>query len=199
MSDWTDDRSAVEFVAGNEDARDAIMSGEGYGRVLIRIAVRMGRNARMEDDAVGWYAEIIHDLWLKRADIRERDNPRAIKTYMRLAVRSRMTSFISRRRRREAVMAGDERCLEETADPAAAVPELEGITTLAVRKLSARQREAICRQALLGQTPREIAEDWGTTSAAVRNVLCRARGRVREHLEGEDPELVRRYGGRGCR
>ena len=166
----TDARLVDRVRAGSDDAFAQIVAR--YREPLTGFAARLlgGRHADAED--------VVQDAFIRALPaLRASDRPMVLRPWLYMIVRNR--AFDLRRAQRPtdpserlALVPAPDRA--DPAVDAAARAEL-ALVVAELGRLPERQRLALVRRELGGVTHRELAEELGTTVAATKSLLVRAR------------------------
>jgi RNA polymerase sigma factor (sigma-70 family) len=165
----SDARLAALAGDGHERAYEAIV--ERYRRELLRHAQRLVSEARAED-------VLQHALLAAWAALRRGDEVRDLRPWLHRIVHNMSLNAVRGGRDeyaelRESMQVGD--APEEEFERRAIVRD----TLAALAELPERQREALLRVAVQGRSQEEVAEDFGLTHGAVRQLVHRARTTLR--------------------
>ncbi len=154
---------------GHERAYEAIL--ERYRRELLRHAQRVVGEARAED-------VLQHALLAAWAALRRGDEVRDLRPWLHRIVHNTSLNALRGGRDeyaelRESMQVGD--APEDELERRAIVRD----TLAALAALPERQREALLRVAVQGRSQEEVAEDFGLSHGAVRQLVHRARTTLR--------------------
>jgi RNA polymerase sigma factor (sigma-70 family) len=165
----SDARLAALARDGHERAYEAIV--ERYRRELLRHAQRVVSEARAED-------VLQHALLAAWAALRRGDEVRDLRPWLHRIVHNTSLNALRGGRDeyaelRESMQVGD--APEDEIERRAIVRD----TLEALAALPERQREALLRVAVQGRSQEEVAEDFGLSHGAVRQLVHRARSTLR--------------------
>jgi RNA polymerase sigma factor (sigma-70 family) len=165
----SDARLAALARDGHERAYEAIV--ERYRRELLRHAQRVVGETRAED-------VLQHALLAAWAALRRGDEVRDLRPWLhRIAHNTSLNALRGGRDEyaelRESMQVGD--APEDEMERRAIVRD----TLAALAALPERQREALLRVAVQGRSQEEVAEDFGLSHGAVRQLVHRARSTLR--------------------
>jgi RNA polymerase sigma factor (sigma-70 family) len=165
----SDARLAALARDGHERAYEAIV--ERYRRELLRHAQRVVDEARAED-------VLQHALLASWAALRRGDEVRDLRPWLHRIVHNTSLNTLRGGRDeyaelRESMQVGD--APEDEIERRAIVRD----TLTALAALPERQREALLRVAVQGRSQEEVAEDFGLSHGAVRQLVHRARTTLR--------------------
>jgi RNA polymerase sigma factor (sigma-70 family) len=165
----SDARLAALARDGHERAYEGIV--ERYRRELLRHAQRVVGEARAED-------VLQHALLAAWAALRRGDEVRDLRPWLHRIVHNTSLNALRGGRDeyaelRESMQVGD--APEEEVERRAIVRD----TLAALAALPERQREALLRVAVQGHSQEEVAEDFGLSHGAVRQLVHRARTTLR--------------------
>jgi RNA polymerase sigma factor (sigma-70 family) len=165
----SDARLAALARDGHERAYEAIV--ERYRRELLRHSQRVVSEARAED-------VLQHALLAAWAALRRGDEVRDLRPWLHRIVHNTSLNALRSGRDeyaelRESMQVGD--APEDEIERRAIVRD----TLEALAALPERQREALLRVAVQGQSQEEVAEDFGLSHGAVRQLVHRARTTLR--------------------
>jgi RNA polymerase sigma factor (sigma-70 family) len=165
----SDARLAALARDGHERAYEAIV--ERYRRELLRHAQRVVSEARAED-------VLQHALLAAWAALRRGDEVRDLRPWLHRIVHNTSLNALRGGRDeyaelRESMQVGD--APEDEIERRAIVRD----TLEALAALPERQREALLRVAVQGRSQEEVAEDFGLSHGAVRQLVHRARTTLR--------------------
>jgi RNA polymerase sigma factor (sigma-70 family) len=165
----SDARLAALARDGHERAYEAIV--ERYRRELLRHAQRVVGEARAED-------VLQHALLAAWAALRRGDEVRDLRPWLQRIVHNTSLNALRGGRDeyaelRESMQVGD--APEDEIERRAIVRD----TLTALAALPERQREALLRVAVQGRSQEEVAEDFGLSHGAVRQLVHRARTTLR--------------------
>jgi RNA polymerase sigma factor (sigma-70 family) len=170
-TDTTTDQRLVAQVRAGSDAAYATIVGR-YREPLTGFAAKLlnGSHADAED--------VVQDAFIRALPaLRAGDRPMTLRPWLYMIVRNRAFDHLRARRATEeperlALVAAPEHT--EPMHSAAAREELEQIVA-ELGRLPERQRLALVRRELGGATHRELAAELGTSIAATKSLLVRAR------------------------
>jgi RNA polymerase sigma factor (sigma-70 family) len=165
----SDARLAALAREGHERAYEAIV--ERYRRELLRHAQRVAGDTRAED-------VVQHALLAAWAALGRGDEVRDLRPWLHRIVHNTSLNALRSGRDeyaelRESMQVGD--APEDEIERRAIVRD----TLEALAALPERQREALLRVAVQGQSQEEVAEDFGLSHGAVRQLVHRARTTLR--------------------
>jgi RNA polymerase sigma factor (sigma-70 family) len=165
----SDARLAALARDGHERAYEAIV--ERYRRELLRHAQRVVGETRAED-------VLQHALLAAWAALRRGDEVRDLRPWLHRIAHNTSLNALRRCRDeyaelRESMQVGD--APEDEMERRAIVRD----TLAALAALPERQREALLRVAVQGRSQEEVAEDFGLSHGAVRQLVHRARSTLR--------------------
>jgi RNA polymerase sigma-70 factor (ECF subfamily) len=166
----SDERLVALVRAGSDDAYAAIVTR--YREPLTGFAAKLlgGSHADAED--------VVQDAFIRALrGLRASDRPMTLRPWLYMIVRNRAFDHLRAERRVE-----DPSRLELVTAPAASEPfvsaaaheELDRVVA-EIGRLPERQRLALVRRELGGATHRELAGELGTSVAATKSLLVRAR------------------------
>jgi RNA polymerase sigma-70 factor (ECF subfamily) len=166
----TDDRLVARVRAGSDDAYTAIVIR--YREPLTGFAAKLlGHNQADAED-------VVQDAFIRALPaLRASDRPMALRPWLYMIVRNRAFDHLRGQRRTEepdrlALVAAPGH--SDPATSLAAREELDQIVA-EIGRLPERQRLALVRRELGGATHRELAGELGTSVAATKSLLVRAR------------------------
>ncbi|MGB3800570.1 MAG: RNA polymerase sigma factor [Lewinella sp.] len=148
-------------------------------------------SARLDNDEA---QDILQDVWAALStelDVQQLDNPRA---WLYRVTRNRLSDHYRRQSARPAFLDLTVADREEAAAaPYTSLQELRDEIEEAIAALPAKQREVFVRNAVAGETLREIAEDLGVP---LKTIISR-KGYARQRLQANLRELYDDYFGVG--
>lgn len=144
---------------------------------LLRFAYSLCRDTALAQDAV-------QDAWIKVAKkLRSLDDPRAFRGWIYHAVRWRVTDLQRRSHRSDRSLA-DEETVEDLTESRDTRMDL----SVAINRLPKLERETLQLFYVSGLTIPEISAVTGAPAGTVKSRLHRARGLIKQSLEGESDE-----------
>lgn len=149
---------------------------QATSRRLLRYAYGMVGDAATAQDII---QEAYIRAWRQWATISRYDHP---ESWVRLVVGRLATDWWRRlavRRRFEAT--------ERPPDPVPAPSELTVVLVAALRRLPARQRQAVCLHHILDLSVADVARDLGVAEGTVKSWLSRARSALAASLADARP------------
>ena len=166
----TDDRLVALARAGSDDAFSVIVTR--YREPLLGFAAKLlgGNHADAED--------VVQDAFIRALrGLRASDRPMVLRPWLYMIVRNRAYDHIRATKHVE-----EPERLELVAAPASTEPYLNAAAreeldqvVAELGRLPERQRLALVRRELGGATHRELAGELGTSVAATKSLLVRAR------------------------